>query len=142
MMIMVVSCSSPGPPAPTETVRELSRSRIALPESVAASSLASASAELLVGGRASASGDHPVLFAVDASGSTRSVRTQSRYLSTGFRQVGQGAERQRVSGNTQADDDAGSNRRHVREMPERLTAMDVRDVQLDHPSSRPGDGVM
>jgi len=44
MMIMVVSCSSPGPPAPTETVRELSRSRIALPESVA---------ELLVGGRAS-----------------------------------------------------------------------------------------
>jgi hypothetical protein len=53
MMIMVVSCSSPGPPAPTETVRELSRSRIALPESVAASSLASASAELLVGGRAS-----------------------------------------------------------------------------------------
>ena len=84
MMIMVVSCSSPGPPAPTETVRELSRSRIALPESVAASSLASASAELLVGGRASASGDHPVLFAVDTSGSTRSVRTQSRYLSTGF----------------------------------------------------------
>jgi hypothetical protein len=84
MMIMVVSCSSPGPPAPTETVRELSRSRIALPESIAASSLASASAELLVGGRASASGDHPVLFAVDTSGSTRSVRTQSRYLSTGF----------------------------------------------------------
>ena len=33
IMIMVVSCSSPGPPAPTETVRELSWSRIALPES-------------------------------------------------------------------------------------------------------------
>ena len=57
-----------GPPAPTETVRELSWSRIALPESVAASSLAATSEALLVGGRASSGGDHPVLFVVDASG--------------------------------------------------------------------------
>ncbi|HEX6759113.1 MAG TPA: hypothetical protein VF086_12015 [Propionibacteriaceae bacterium] len=76
IMIMVVSCSSPGPPAPTETVRELSWSRIALPESVAASSLASAADELLVGGRASAGGDHPVLFVVDASETARPVPLQ------------------------------------------------------------------
>ena len=37
LMIIVGSCSSAEPPAPTETVRELSWSRIALPESVAAS---------------------------------------------------------------------------------------------------------
>jgi hypothetical protein len=73
MMIMVVSCSLPGPPAPTETVQELSWSRIALPESVAASSLAAASEALLVGGRASSGGEHPVLFAVDAYDSTRPV---------------------------------------------------------------------
>jgi hypothetical protein len=73
IMIMIVSCSSPGPPARMETVRELSWSRIALPESVAASSLAAASEALLVGGRASSGGDQPVLFTVDASGSTRPV---------------------------------------------------------------------
>jgi len=73
IMIMIVSCSSPGPPARTETVRELSWSRIALPESVAASSLAAVSEALLVGGRASSGGDQPVLFTVDASGSTRPV---------------------------------------------------------------------
>ena len=73
MMIMVASCSNAGPPAPNETVRELSWSRIALPKSVAASSLAPTSEGLLVGGRASSGGDHPVLLAVDASGSTRSV---------------------------------------------------------------------
>ena len=42
LMIIVGSCSSAGSQAPTETVRELSWSRIALPESVAASSLAAA----------------------------------------------------------------------------------------------------
>ncbi len=73
MMIAVVSCSSPEPPAPTETVHELSWSLIALPESVAASSLTTAADELLVGGRASAGGDHPVLFVVDASGVARPV---------------------------------------------------------------------
>jgi hypothetical protein len=51
LMIMVVSCSSPGPPAATETVSEVTWSRIALPESVAASSLAAAANNLLVGGR-------------------------------------------------------------------------------------------
>jgi len=73
MMILVVSCSSPQPPASKETVHELSWSRIALPESVAASSLAAASGNLLVGGRASADGDHPVLFSVDTSGTPRPV---------------------------------------------------------------------
>jgi hypothetical protein len=72
-MIIVGSCSGAEPPTPTETVRELSWSRIALPESVAASSLAAVSEALLVGGRASSGGDHPVLFAVDASGSPRAV---------------------------------------------------------------------
>jgi hypothetical protein len=67
------SCSSAEPPAPTETVRELSWSRIALPKSVAASSLAAASEALLVGGRASSGGDHPVLLVVKAAGSPRAV---------------------------------------------------------------------
>src|SRR4029453_14961466 len=73
MMILVVSCSSPAPPAPQETVHELGWTRIALPETAAASSLVPASGHLLVGGRASAGGDHPVLFTVDASGATRPV---------------------------------------------------------------------
>jgi hypothetical protein len=73
MMIAVVSCSSPEPPAPTETVHELSWSRIALPESVGASSLTTAADELLVGGHASAGEDHPVLIVVDASGAARPV---------------------------------------------------------------------
>jgi hypothetical protein len=74
LMIMVVGCSSPEPPAATETVRELNWNRIALPESVAASSLATTSDKLLVGGRASSGGDHPVLFTVDAAGTTRPVQ--------------------------------------------------------------------
>jgi hypothetical protein len=74
LMIIVISCSSPEPPAATETVRELSWSRIALPESVAASSLAAASDNLLVGGRASSGGVHPVLFTVDASRATHPVQ--------------------------------------------------------------------
>ena len=73
LLMIVASCSNAEPPAPTETVRELSWSRVALPESVAASTLAATSEALLVGGRASSGGDHPVLFVVDASGSTRSV---------------------------------------------------------------------
>jgi hypothetical protein len=73
MMIMMASCSDAGPPTPAETARELSWSRIALPGSVVASTLAPTSVALLVGGRASSGGDHPVLFVVDASGSTRSV---------------------------------------------------------------------
>jgi hypothetical protein len=76
LMIIFASCSNPSAPAPTETVRELSWSRIALPESVGASSLASMADELLVGGRASAGGDHPVLFVVDSSGSPRPVPLQ------------------------------------------------------------------
>jgi hypothetical protein len=48
-----------------------------LPETVAASSLATASDNLLVGGRASAGGDHPVLFTVDASTATHPVQLRS-----------------------------------------------------------------
>jgi hypothetical protein len=74
MMIMVAGCSATGPPTPTETARELSWSRIALPKSVVASSLASTSEALLVGGRASSDGARPVLLVVDATGLAHSVR--------------------------------------------------------------------
>jgi hypothetical protein len=73
MMIMVAGCSATGPPAPTETVRELSWSRIALPESLVASSLAPTSEALLVGGSASSDRARPVLLVVDASGLARSA---------------------------------------------------------------------
>ena len=73
VMIIFANCSHAQPPTPTETVRELSWSQIALPESVAASSLSSMADDLLVGGRASAGGDHPVLLVVDPAGSARPV---------------------------------------------------------------------
>jgi hypothetical protein len=76
VMIVFASCSNAQPPVPTETVRELSWSRITLPESLAASSLTSMAHQLLVGGRASAGGDHPMLVVVDPSGSVRPVRLQ------------------------------------------------------------------
>ncbi|HEX5384067.1 MAG TPA: hypothetical protein VFW54_05460, partial [Propionibacteriaceae bacterium] len=76
VMIIFANCSHAQPPAPTETVRELSWSQIALPESVAASSLSSMADDLLVGGRASAGGDHPVLLVVDPAGSARPVPLQ------------------------------------------------------------------
>ncbi len=73
LMIIFASCTSPQQPGPTETVRELSWSRIALPDSVAASSLTARANELLVGGLASSGGDHPVFFVVDSSGTPRPV---------------------------------------------------------------------
>jgi hypothetical protein len=76
VMIIFGNCSAARPPAPTETVRELSWSQIALPESVAASSLTSIADDLLVGGRASAGGDHPALLVVDPAGSARPVPLQ------------------------------------------------------------------
>jgi len=76
VMIIFANCSHAQPPTPTETVRELSWSQIALPESVAASSLSSMADDLLVGGRASAGGDHPVLLVVDPAGSARPVPLQ------------------------------------------------------------------
>ena len=76
VMIIFANCSNAQLPAPTETVRELSWSQIALPESVAASSLSSMADDLLVGGRASAGGDHPVLLVVDPAGSARPVPLQ------------------------------------------------------------------
>jgi hypothetical protein len=75
-MIIFANCSNAQPPAPTETVRELSWSQIALPRSVAASSLSPVADDLLVGGRASAGGDHPVLLVVDPAGSARPVPLQ------------------------------------------------------------------
>jgi hypothetical protein len=68
------ACSDTEPPARTEIVRELSWSRIALPASVAASSLATASEALLVGGRASSDRARPVLLTVDPSGLVHSAR--------------------------------------------------------------------
>jgi hypothetical protein len=76
VMIILANCSDAQPPAPTQTVRELSWSQIALPKSVAASSLTSMADDLLVGGRASAGGDHPVLLVVDPAGSARPVPLQ------------------------------------------------------------------
>jgi hypothetical protein len=76
VMIIFASCSNAQPPVPTETVRELSWSRITLPAPVAASSLTSMADDLLVGGRASAGGDHPVFVVVDPSGSARPVPLQ------------------------------------------------------------------
>ena len=61
LMMIAVELLKPRTASPTETVHELSWSRIALPESVAASSLTTAADELLVGGHASAGEDHPVL---------------------------------------------------------------------------------
>jgi hypothetical protein len=75
VMIISGSCSSPRQSAP-KTVRDLSWTRIALPESVAASSLSASGGELLIGGRASAGGDHPVLFVVDPSGAAVQVPLQ------------------------------------------------------------------
>jgi hypothetical protein len=76
LVIIFGSCSGPQAPAPAETVRELSWSRIPLPDSVAASSLMPQADELLVGGRASAGGDHPVMLVVDRTGTARSVPLQ------------------------------------------------------------------
>jgi len=76
VMIIFGGCSTAPPPAPAETIRELSWSRIALPESVAASSLTSTADGLLVGGRAAAGGDHPVLFVIDPAGAARPVPLQ------------------------------------------------------------------
>jgi hypothetical protein len=76
VMIILGSCSGPQAPAPAETVRERNWSRIPLPDSVAASSLMPQADELLVGGRASAGGDHPVMFVVDQTGTARLVPLQ------------------------------------------------------------------
>ena len=70
LLTIAAGCSRP---AAQEMIHELNWSRIALPAGVAASSLAVVPGGVLVGGRASAGGDHPVLFAVDASGAVRPV---------------------------------------------------------------------
>ena len=57
----------------TARSHNLTWSRIALPAGVEASSLTVTTAGLLVGGRASSGGDHPVLFVVNASGTDRPV---------------------------------------------------------------------
>jgi hypothetical protein len=70
LMIIASGCSRL---AGAQQVHNLTWSRIALPAGVEASSLAVTTAGLLVGGRASSGGDHPVLFVVDASGAVRPV---------------------------------------------------------------------
>jgi hypothetical protein len=70
LLLVAVGCSEP---AAQQDVRALDWSRIALPAGVAASSLAVTPSGLLVGGRSSTRGDHPVLFVVDASGTVRPV---------------------------------------------------------------------
>ena len=59
-MFVVTGCRQPAPPTPP--VEELAWTRITLAEGTAPSSLASAGPSLLVGGRSSVDGNHPVLF--------------------------------------------------------------------------------
>ena len=70
LLTIATGCSEP---SAKESVRGLTWSRIPLPATVAASSLAVTAGGLLVGGRASSGGDHPVLFVVDESGTVRPV---------------------------------------------------------------------
>ena len=84
LMIILGGCSTPRPPAATETVRQLSWSRIALPDSVTASSLTTTAGELLVGGHATSGGDRPVLFVVNASGTASPV---SLHPNSGYAEV-------------------------------------------------------
>jgi hypothetical protein len=70
LVIIATGCSRL---AGSQQVHNLTWSRIPLPAGVEASSLAVTTAGLLVEGRASSGGDHPVLFVVDASGAVRPV---------------------------------------------------------------------
>jgi hypothetical protein len=70
LLTIAAGCSVP---AAHEDVRDLTWSPIPLPAGVAASSLAVTPGGLLVGGRGSSGGDHPVLFVVDQSGTVRPV---------------------------------------------------------------------
>jgi hypothetical protein len=69
-LLLTVSAGCSRPVA-GENVRTREWSRIPLPAGVAASSLAVAPGGLLVGGRSSSGGDHPVLLLVDGSGTVR-----------------------------------------------------------------------
>ena len=70
-MLVVSGCRQPAPPTPP--VEELAWTRITLAEDIAPSSLAPAGSSLLVGGRGSVGGNHPVLFHVGATGVVRPV---------------------------------------------------------------------
>jgi len=71
-MFVVTGCREPAPPT-TPHVAELTWTRIALAEGIAPSSLASAGPSLLVGGRSSVPGNHPVLFQIGATGVVRAI---------------------------------------------------------------------
>ena len=73
LTMLVIIASGCSRLAGAQQVHNLTWSRIALPAGVESSSLAVTTAGLLVGGRASPGGDHPVLFVVDASGAVRPV---------------------------------------------------------------------
>jgi hypothetical protein len=68
----------------TKTPATLAWSAVDLPESMAPRSLAVSGQDLLIGGRSSAGGDHPVLAAVPGNGAARSVplKPQSPYAKT------------------------------------------------------------
>jgi len=70
-MLVVTGCSQPEPATPL--VEDLAWTRITLAEDIAPSSLAPAGSSLLVGGRVSMGGNHPVLFHVGATGVVRPV---------------------------------------------------------------------
>jgi hypothetical protein len=70
VMLVVSGCRQSAPPTPR--VEELTWTRIALAEGVAPSSLAPVGDSLLVGGQSS-TGDHPVLFQLEATGAVRPV---------------------------------------------------------------------
>jgi hypothetical protein len=73
LALLVIIASGCSRFAGARQVRNLTWGRIALPAGVEASSLAVTTAGLLVGGRASSGGDHPVLYVVDASSAVRPV---------------------------------------------------------------------
>ena len=70
-LLVVTGCSQPEPPSPP--VEELAWTRITVAEDIAPSSLAPAGSSLLVGGRGSMGGSHPVLLHVGVTGVVRPV---------------------------------------------------------------------
>src|SRR5215211_8562368 len=93
---------------------------------------------LLRSARSDEDGGNPANIA--ASGASNQNR--ARCPSSSRRERGERTKGQRISGNAESGDDAGSTGRHVRMVAELLPAEDVGDVQLNNASTRPGDSVM
>jgi hypothetical protein len=75
-LLMVTACGGVGRPA--EPPATLDWVAVDLPESMSPRSLAAAGPDLLVGGRSSVGGDHPVLAALAGEGAARTVRLKPR----------------------------------------------------------------